>query len=54
MTTVSSLPPRKGRNVELTLLLLAVGIVVLAYLNVGLATQGSFPPGLLAHGTGCS
>ena len=52
MTTVSSLPPRKGRNVELTLLLLAVGIVVLAYLNVGLATQGSFPPGLLAHGTG--
>ena len=34
------------------MLLLAVGIVVLAYLNVGLATQGSFPPGLLAHGTG--
>ena len=28
------------------------GIVMLAYLNVGLATQGSFPPGLLAHGTG--
>jgi len=52
MTTVSSLPPRQGRNVELSLLLLAVGIVVIAYLNVGLATQGSFPPGLLAHGTG--
>ena len=52
MTTVSSLPPKQGRNVELALLLLAVGIVVLAYLNVGLATQGSFPPGLLAHGTG--
>ncbi len=52
MTTVSSLPPRQGRNVELALLLLAVGIVVLAYLNVGLAAQGSFPPGLLAHGTG--
>ena len=42
MTTVSSLPPRQGRNVELSLLL-AVGIVVIAYLNVGLATQGSFP-----------
>jgi cell division protein FtsW (lipid II flippase) len=52
MTTVSSLPPKQGRNVELTLLLLAVGIVVLAYLNVGLAVTGSFPPGLLAHGTG--
>ena len=44
-------PSAQGRNVELSLLLLAVGIVVIAYLNVGLATQGSFP-GLLAHGTG--
>ena len=52
MTTVSSLPPRKGRNVELALLLLAVGIVVLAYVNVGLAAQGAFPPGMFAHGTG--
>ena len=54
MTTVSSLPPRQGRNVELSLLLLAVGIVVIAYLNVGLATQGSFPPGCSPTARACS
>jgi cell division protein FtsW (lipid II flippase) len=52
MTTVSSFRPRQRRNVELVLLLLAVAIVVLAYLNVGLAVRGAFPPGLYAHGTG--
>ncbi len=52
MSTVAAYDVRKGRNTELVLLLLAVGIVVLAYLNVGLATTGEFPPGLLGHGTG--
>ncbi len=52
MSTVDSFRPRKGRNTELVLLLLAIGIVLLAYLNVGLATDGEFPPGLIAHGSG--
>lgn len=52
MTTVSSLRPRTRRNVELVLLLIAVAIVVLAYVNVGLATSGSFPPGLISQGLG--
>ena len=52
MTTVSSFRPRTRRNVELILLLLAVGTVLLAYLNVGLAVNAAFPPGLLAHGSG--
>jgi cell division protein FtsW (lipid II flippase) len=52
MTTVASFRPRTRRNVELVLLLLAVGIVLLAYLNVGLAVNAAFPPGLVAHGTG--
>jgi cell division protein FtsW (lipid II flippase) len=52
MTTVSSQAPRTGRNVELVLLLLAVGIVVLAYVNVSLGVNGTFPAGLATHGTG--
>jgi cell division protein FtsW (lipid II flippase) len=52
MTTVSSEAPRTGRNVELVLLLLAVGIVVLAYVNVSLGVNGTFPAGLATHGTG--
>ena len=52
MTTVSSVAPRTRRNVELVLLLLAVAIVVLAYVNVGLSVSGAFPPGLVTHGTG--
>ncbi|HEV7196014.1 MAG TPA: FtsW/RodA/SpoVE family cell cycle protein [Pedococcus sp.] len=52
MTTVSSFRPRTRRNVELVLLLLAVAIVVLAYVNVDLSATGSFPPGLLTQGAG--
>jgi cell division protein FtsW (lipid II flippase) len=52
MTTVSSQAPRTGRNVELVLLLLAVAIVVLAYVNVSLGVSGTFPTGLATHGTG--
>ncbi|NYG06882.1 cell division protein FtsW (lipid II flippase) [Phycicoccus badiiscoriae] len=52
MTTVSSFAPRTRRNVELVLLLLAVAIVVLAYVNVGLSVSGAFPPGLLTQVAG--
>jgi cell division protein FtsW (lipid II flippase) len=48
MSVVSAVTPRKGRNVELVLLLGAVAIVGLAYLNVGLATTGTVPPGIFA------
>jgi cell division protein FtsW (lipid II flippase) len=48
MSVVASVTPRKGRNVELVLLLGAVSIVGLAYLNVGLATTGTVPPGIIA------
>ena len=47
MSIVSSFTPRKGRNVELALVVGAVGIVLLAYLNVELATSGTIPPGTL-------
>jgi cell division protein FtsW (lipid II flippase) len=52
MSTVTSFRPRTRRNVELVLLLLAVAIVMLAYLNVGLAMDGAFPPDLVKYGAG--
>jgi cell division protein FtsW (lipid II flippase) len=52
MTTITSFRPRTRRNVELLLLLLAVGIVLVAYLNVGLAMNGAFPPDMLSYGAG--
>ena len=51
MTTVSSFVPRTRRNVELALLLLAVAIVMLAYLNVGFAIDGRVPIDLLTQGS---
>ena len=52
MSIVTSFRPRTRRNVELLLLLLAVSIVLVAYLNVGLAIDGAFPPDLLKYGSG--
>ncbi|WP_270888947.1 FtsW/RodA/SpoVE family cell cycle protein [Pedococcus sp. 5OH_020] len=52
MTTISSFAPKTRRNVELALLLLAVGIVVLAYVDVSLSVSGTFPPDLATHGAG--
>jgi cell division protein FtsW (lipid II flippase) len=52
MSTVTSFPPRPRRNVELVLVLLAIAIVLMAYLNVGLAMDGKFPPDLLKYGFG--
>ena len=50
MSVVSSYTPRKGRNVELVLVVAAVAIVLLAYLNVELATNGEIPAGTLTLG----
>ncbi|MBM6405913.1 FtsW/RodA/SpoVE family cell cycle protein [Phycicoccus sp. CSK15P-2] len=52
MSVVSSVAPRSGRTTELILLLGAVGIVLLAYVNVGLATTGTIPPDLVVLGVG--
>jgi cell division protein FtsW (lipid II flippase) len=52
MTTVTTLAPRTRRNVELLLLLFAVGIVLLAYAGVGIAMDGTLPPSLLTYGLG--
>ncbi|MGB5951822.1 MAG: FtsW/RodA/SpoVE family cell cycle protein [Ornithinimicrobium sp.] len=52
VSTVTDVRPRTGRTTELLLLLFAVGIVVLAYVNVGLATSGTIPANLLAQSIG--
>ena len=52
MSTVSSIRPRTGRTTELVLLLFAIGIVLLAYVNVGIATTGEVPANLVAHSVG--
>jgi cell division protein FtsW (lipid II flippase) len=45
-----ALPRRRGT--ELALLLFGIGLVVLAYANVGLAHDDSIPPGTLGYGLG--
>jgi cell division protein FtsW (lipid II flippase) len=52
VTTVTTLAPRTRRNVELLLLVFAVGIVLLAYAGVGIAMDGTLPPSLLSYGLG--
>ncbi|MCA1783659.1 MAG: FtsW/RodA/SpoVE family cell cycle protein [Dermatophilaceae bacterium] len=52
MISIASMGPRSGRTVELLLLIGAVGIVMLAYVNVEIATNESIPPNLLAQGAG--
>ncbi|HET7303049.1 MAG TPA: FtsW/RodA/SpoVE family cell cycle protein [Segeticoccus sp.] len=52
MSTVTTVPPRTRRNVELLLLLFAIGIVLLAYLNVGLVMQEEVPPDIATYGIG--
>ncbi|HET8614979.1 MAG TPA: FtsW/RodA/SpoVE family cell cycle protein [Actinomycetales bacterium] len=52
MATVTTLAPRTRRGVELVLLAFAVGIVLLAYVNVGIAVNGTLPPSIIAYGTG--
>ena len=50
MSTITTFRPRTGRTTELVLLLFANAIVLLAYLNVGLAVKGEVPPNLTMHG----
>ncbi|GAA1240200.1 FtsW/RodA/SpoVE family cell cycle protein [Janibacter melonis] len=49
LKTITTIAPKRGRNVELLLVALAIGVVVLAYINVEVAANGSVPPDLLAH-----
>ncbi|MBB0243904.1 FtsW/RodA/SpoVE family cell cycle protein [Streptomyces alkaliphilus] len=51
-TTVGSLAPPSRRNTELAMLVFAVLIPVLAMANIGLAKEGSLPPGMLGYGAG--
>ncbi|AKU14926.1 FtsW/RodA/SpoVE family cell cycle protein [Luteipulveratus mongoliensis] len=52
MTTITSLAPRTRRNTELVLLAFAIGIVLLAYANVGMAVQDRVPADLGTLGIG--
>ncbi|MGC1207257.1 MAG: FtsW/RodA/SpoVE family cell cycle protein, partial [Ornithinimicrobium sp.] len=52
VSTVTAVRSPTGRLTELFLLLFAVGIVVLAYVNVGLATSGTIPANLVAQSVG--
>jgi cell division protein FtsW (lipid II flippase) len=52
MSTVIPVAPRSRRGVELVLLLLAIGIVLLAYAAVGMAMQDEVPPDLIYYGAG--
>jgi len=52
MSVITSLRPRRGRNVELFLLIFAVGIVVLAYVAVEVATHDAIPANLATQGGG--
>ncbi|MGO0575787.1 FtsW/RodA/SpoVE family cell cycle protein [Ornithinimicrobium panacihumi] len=47
--TISSLKVRSGRTLELLLVLFAIGIVALAYVNVGLATADALPTDVWWH-----
>jgi cell division protein FtsW (lipid II flippase) len=52
MAIVTPVAPPTRRNLELLLLLLAVGIGMSTYAMVGLGVDGSLPPGLLGYGAG--
>ncbi|QVQ50452.1 FtsW/RodA/SpoVE family cell cycle protein [Spiractinospora alimapuensis] len=49
-TAPVTLPPVKRRNAELTILGVALGISLFAYISAGLALNGSVPPGLFGYG----
>lgn len=51
-TTIGAIEAPSRRNTELMLLGFAVVIPMFAYANVGLAINGSLPPGMLLYGLG--
>lgn len=51
-TTIGAIELPSRRNTELLLLGFAVVIPIFAYANVGLAINGSLPPGMLLYGLG--
>ncbi|MFE1230967.1 FtsW/RodA/SpoVE family cell cycle protein [Streptomyces sp. NPDC058745] len=51
-TTIGAIEAPSRRNTELALLAFAVVIPVFAYLNVGLALDGTVPPGMAGYGLG--
>ncbi len=52
MATVTTVAPRTRRNVELILLIMAVGVVLLAYASTGIALAGALPPSVISYGVG--
>lgn len=46
---ITTIRPVRGRNIELLLIAVAIGVVALAYVNVTVAEDGEVPPDLLAH-----
>ena len=52
MTTVETLVPRTRRNVELLLLVFAIAIILLAWVDVDLGVRETVPAQLLAVGGG--
>ncbi|WP_404958614.1 FtsW/RodA/SpoVE family cell cycle protein [Streptomyces sp. 147326] len=51
-TTIGAIELPSRRNTELLLLVFAVVIPMFAYANVGLAINGTLPPGMLLYGLG--
>ncbi|WP_405676686.1 FtsW/RodA/SpoVE family cell cycle protein [Streptomyces sp. NBC_01511] len=51
-TTIGAIEAPSRRNTELAMLAFAVAIPVFAYLNVGLAMEGTVPTGMIGYGLG--
>jgi hypothetical protein len=49
-TTIGTIGAPSRRNTELAMLIFAVLIPVFAYINVGLAKDGSVPAGVIGYG----
>ncbi|MBT0771196.1 FtsW/RodA/SpoVE family cell cycle protein [Kineosporia sp. J2-2] len=52
MAAATTAAPRTGRNMEALLIAVAIGLAIGSYALVGLAIDGSLPPGMLGYGAG--